>query len=280
VSKKSGKIIFLILLFIAGAVLVYYSNIALQEQNARHAAEEKLKAEELAQKEAEKKALEEKEKVYLLGKFEPSKREDFAPVPSQYNFAGYKIYLRKETLAAFIKMAEAAKKENVDLLLVSADRNFAYQKDIWDKKWEGITLVDGKKLPESIPNGLERFKKILEYSAVPSTSRHHWGTDIDINMTVPYYFQTEAGKKVYAWLVKNAASFGFCQPYTEKGPARPTGYNEEKWHWSYLPLAKDFTQRYKTLITAGDIKGFDGDEYVKSINLIDDYVLGINPACL
>ncbi len=270
----------MVLVFIAGTALVYYSNLALREQKAREVAEEKIKAEELARKEAERKAQEEIEKAYLLGKFDPAQREGFVSVPNQYNFAGYKIYLRKETLDAFIKMAETAKKEGVDLQLVSAARNFEYQKDIWDKKWEGITLVDEKKLNESMSDGLERFKKILEYSAVPGMSRHHWGTEIDINMTVPYYFQTEAGKRVYEWLVKNASSFGFCQTYTLKDSLRQTGYNEEKWHWSYLTLAKDFTQRYKTLITNDYIKGFDGDEYVKSLNLINDYVLGINPECL
>lgn len=120
----------------------------------------------------------------------------------------------------------------------------------------------------------------MEYSAVPGTSRHHWGTDIDINNSTPPYFDSEKGELEYAWLVKNAPLFGFCQPYTLKGTARPTGYNEEKWHWSYLPLAKTFTQEYKNLIKDGDIKEFLGDEYVSGQDLINKHVLGINPDCL
>lgn len=279
--KNSTKILLsLILLAVLGAIMFNFYLPAVKERKEKALIAEKALQAELAQKEAERKANEEIEKIYLLGRFAPSQREDFLPVPTKYNMSGYTTYLRKETLDSFIRMAEAAKKENVDLQIVSAVRNFDSQKKIWDDKWNGVTIVDGEKLNVSIPDGVERFKKILEYSSVPSTSRHHWGTDIDINMTVPYYFQTEAGRKVYEWLIKNASTYGFCQTYNEKSPARPTGYNEEKWHWSYLPLAKDFTQKYKTLITDKDIKGFEGDEYVKSMNLINDYVLGINSACL
>ncbi len=218
-------------------------------------------------------------KIYLLGKFEPSTRKDFAAIPAMYNIAGHVMYLRKEALAAFEDMATAALKAKVELNITSATRNFEYQKDLWNKKWEGITFEDGKNLLKSIPDEPERFAKILEYSAVPGASRHHWGTEVDINGVNPNYFETEAGEKVYQWLVANAPSYGFCQPYTKKGQDRPTGYNEEKWHWSYLPISKNLTQEYKRIIKDTDISGFDGDEYVPTFNLIHDYVLDINSAC-
>lgn len=233
--------------------------------------------EQNVQKEAEKIA---QEKIYLTGKFDPAKMENFIDIPTQYSISGYKMYLRKETLDAFEKMVEAALKDKIDLKIASATRNFDYQKNLWNNKWTGFTIVNGQNLEKSATNGLDRFKKILEYSAVPGTSRHHWGTDIDINDANPEYFETEKGEKVYEWLEKNASSFGFCQTYTLKDSAKPTGYNEEKWHWSYLPLARTFTQEYKNLIKNSDISGFDGDEYVASFDLINDYVLSINPDCL
>ncbi|MCX6752199.1 MAG: M15 family metallopeptidase [Candidatus Nomurabacteria bacterium] len=220
------------------------------------------------------------DKIYLTGKFDPSQRNDFSPVPAELNIGGYKMYLRKETLDAFLKMEEAAEKDNVDLKIASATRNFDYQKKLWNDKWTGVKIVDGKSLLKSIPDELERFKKILEYSAVPGASRHHWGTDFDINDATPEYFETEKGEKVYDWLVENAPSFGFCQPYNVKESERATGYNEEKWHWSYALLSKNFTEEYRNLIKNADIKGFDGDEYVPSFDLINDYVLAINPDCL
>jgi len=215
-----------------------------------------------------------------MGKFNPTEREDFILIPSKYTTVENKMYLRKETLNAFLNMQAAADKDEIDLKIASATRNFDYQKNIWNNKWTGVTLVDGKNLSKSIPDGLNRFKKILEYSAVPGTSRHHWGTDIDVNDANPAYFKTEKGEKVYDWLVKNAPLFGFCQPYNSKVTNRLVGYNEEKWHWSYLPLSKTFTEEYKNSIIDTDIKDFDGDEYVSNLNLINDYVLGINPACL
>lgn len=220
-----------------------------------------------------------KEKIYLMGKFDPSTQENFAAVPAKYSISGYKMYLREETLDAFLKMQNAADKDNIDLKIASATRNFDYQKNLWNNKWTGVVLVGGKNLAKIIPDGMERFKKILEYSAVPGTSRHHWGTDIDINNANPEYFETKQGEKVYDWMIKNAWAFGFCQPYTVKSTARPEGYNEEKWHWSYLPLSKTFTQEYKNLITDADIVGFDGDQYVTGQNLINNHVLSINPNC-
>ena len=228
----------------------------------------------------EQKEKEERLKNYLMGNFDPSKRKDFAPVPAELNLTGNTIYLRKETLQAFIAMERAAKNDGISLKLASATRNFDYQKMIWNRKWIGATLVDGKDLSVSFPNREERFNKILEYSAVPGTSRHHWGTDIDINDANPAYFNRESGKRVYEWLTKNAPSFGFCQPYNATDDLRSTGYNEEKWHWSYLPLAREFTREYGSIINEEDIKGFYGDETAKTHNLIKDYVLGINPDCL
>ncbi len=222
-----------------------------------------------------------KEKDYLMGKFDQTQRADFVLIPKQYSTVPLNdMYLRKEALSAFIKMAEAANKDKINLKIASATRNFEYQKDIWNNKWSGITFVDGKSLFKNTPDELERFKKILEYSAVPGTSRHHWGGDIDINDSTPEYFKTSEGKSVYLWLTKNAPSYGFCQPYTLKGTTRPTGYNEEKWHWSYLPLAKTFTEQYKDLIIEKDINNFLGDENVSGEDLINDYVLGINPDCI
>jgi len=215
--------------------------------------------------------------TYLMGKFDPAKEKDFILIPGNYLVAKNTLYLRKETLDAFIKMRTNALKDGVTLNIVSATRNFTSQKSIWENKWTGKTIVAGENLKTKYPDGNDRFKKILEFSSVPSTSRHHWGTDMDINSVDPSYFNTVKGQKEYDWLAKNAKDYGFCQPYSAD---RKTGYNEEKWHWSYVPLSKDFTNEYKKLINLKDIKGFLGDTYVKQNDVINNYVLGINPDCL
>jgi LAS superfamily LD-carboxypeptidase LdcB len=266
-----GIVFILFLIPVIGSSLLDLQQKKVNEEN------EIIKQEILAEQKVEQAA---EEKIYLLGQFDPSQNADFAVVPAPYGISGYQMYLRKEALDGFLEMASAAEKDGVELKIASATRNFDYQKDLWNKKWEGATLVDGKNLAETIPDGLSRFKKILEYSAAPGTSRHHWGTEIDINAATPEYFETKQGEKVYDWLLKNAWEYGFCQPYTTKGTERTTGYSEEKWHWSYLPLSKTFTEEYKNLITDADITGFDGDQYAAQLDLINTYVLSINPDCL
>src|SRR3989338_6163982 len=207
-------------------------------------------------------------KTYLTGRFDPATHEDFVAVPKRYSLGPNMMYLRKETYDAFLKMREEAVKSGITLNLASATRNFDYQKGIWETKWLNTYA--------NTADPMERFEKILEYSAAPGTSRHHFGTDIDINGADPAYFETEEGAKVYEWLTENAPLFGFCQTYNEKGAGRTTGHSEEKWHWSYTPLARNFTQEYKRLVKNEDIKGFLGNEYVQNLNLINDYVLSIN----
>lgn len=207
-------------------------------------------------------------KNYVLGKFDYTKHPDFIVVPK--SLSSKKIYLRKDVFDMFQKMAEKAMKEKVSLKIVSGTRNFSHQKRIWNWKWNDKY----KTVPIS-----ERAKKILEYSSMPTTSRHHWGTDIDINNLNNSYFTKGKGKKEYNWLIKNAHKFGFYQVYTSKENGR-TGYNEEKWHWSYVPLSSIYLKYYNEHITYKDIKGFKGDDFVKKIDMIPNYVNGINPEIL
>ncbi|MEX2028901.1 MAG: M15 family metallopeptidase [Candidatus Paceibacterota bacterium] len=239
-----------------------------KENEERH---QKLLEEKLAQRAIEEqKRVELEQKNYLMGKFDPAERADFVLIPTEYTLGPQKMYLRREAFDAYLHMQSVASAEAVELKIVSATRNFDYQKEIWEKKWSNFPIADE----------IERLEKILEYSAAPGTSRHHWGTEIDINTATSSYFDTEKGKKEYEWMTKNAPLFGFCQTYNLKGTSRITGYSEEKWHWSYLPLARNFTEQYKNLIKDEDIQGFLGSEYVPHLNLIQNYVLAINPDCI
>lgn len=206
-------------------------------------------------------------KNYVLGKFDYKKNKDFNKVPPE--FSSKEVFIRKEVLHAFIKLHTAAKKDTISFKIVSGTRNFSHQKGIWNRKWQKYANL----------NPLERAKKILEYSSMPTTSRHHWGTDIDINNLNSSYFKKGKGKKEYDWLVKNAHKFGFYQVYTSKENGR-TGYNEEEWHWSYAPLATLFLNYYNTKITSEDIIGFKGNALAKELRIIKNYVNGINPELL
>ena len=216
---------------------------------------------------------------YLMGKFDPKEHDDFIKVAQKYASRA-DFLLREDTYTAFQKMFEAAKKEGIHLKIISATRPFAHQKRIWEAKWNGDRKVDGQDISKTIKNPTQRALKILEYSSMPGTSRHHWGTDIDINALTNDYFEKGKGLKEYEWLSKNAQKFGFCQPYSPKGKDRPDGYNEEKWHWSFLPVAKKLTDQYKLRVEDESISGFDGSETASEIKVIEKYVLGINTECL
>ncbi len=217
---------------------------------------------------------------YLMGKFEPSHDSRFVLISQEHLKRKMTIYMREEAYNAFIEMSNSAKKDGVDLKILSATRTFHNQKGIWEQKWNGERAVDGKFLKNpKIPPPIERAKLIMQWSAMPGTSRHHWGTDIDLNELSNTYFETGEGKKVYNWLVNNAHHFEFCQVYTMKGEKRMYGYEEEKWHWSYKPLAQKFLTAYKTKITNKDIAGFSGAETADTLKILQHYVLGVDSTC-
>lgn len=205
---------------------------------------------------------------HLLGKFDYRKDSGFIAVESKY--CSKPMYLQKETFQKFKEMHEAAKKDGVTLIIISGTRNFIEQKGIWEGKWvKFITSMDS----------LTAAKKILLYSSMPTTSRHHWGTDIDINSLDNHYFTSGKGLKEYEWLKKNASKFGFCQVYTDKTASKRTGYEMEKWHWSYLPISSQYLKKYNELVSYKDITGFTGSYLAPKLRAIEDYVNGIEAIC-
>lgn len=216
---------------------------------------------------------------YCMGKFEPKTHADFVAIPIKYaDREG--MYMRADAYEAFEKMYGEAIKEGIKFQIRSAARNFDYQKGIWERKWTGTTkLSDGTDVSKDISEPIKKALKILEYSSMPGTSRHHWGTDIDLNSFNNEYFEKGEGKKMYDWLVSNGAAYGFCQPYTPKGPQRPDGYNEEKWHWSYQPVSQGITEYAEKNMRNEMISGFLGSETAPEIDVVTKYILGINQGC-
>lgn len=216
---------------------------------------------------------------YLIGDIDPAKDPMFAKIPEKY-LGGSRVWGHKDAVAAFVRMAEDAEANGYKLKAVSAFRSFSDQKQIWEDKWNGKTIVGGKKLNVSTPDPKARALKILEFSSMPATSRHHWGTDFDINSVSPAYFNTKDGKRIYDWLTSHAPQYGFCQVYSPKGAGgRATGYEEEKWHWSYMPVASWYLKQYPVDVGYEHIKGFDGSTAAKDIDVIRTYVQSINPEC-
>lgn len=205
-------------------------------------------------------------KEFLLGKFDFKKDDRFILIDRKWG--NKDIYVQKQTYKAFIKMAGAAKKDGVYLKIVSGTRSFEEQKVIWEKKWNHYQNVYN--------DDIEITLNILKFSSMPGTSRHHWGTDIDINSVKEEYFEKEEGIKIYEWLVKNAPKYGFCQVYTNKKYTQRDGLEEEKWHWSYMALSGVYLESYIKKINYSDITGFLGSETAEDIDIIKKYVEGVD----
>jgi D-alanyl-D-alanine carboxypeptidase len=213
---------------------------------------------------------------FLLGRYDPSTHPDFIVIEPKYaDKEG--MMLQKKAYQAFLQLADAGEKAGHSFCILSATRNFSYQKYIWENKWYGFFPINGNvDACTAYPDELERAKKIMEYSAMPGTSRHHWGTDIDINELENEYFETGDGAAWYQWMKENAHKFGFYQPYSA---GRTIGYKEEKWHWTYLPLSKQYTQQIQQIITDEMINGFAGSEYSDQLDIVERYILGIADEC-
>ncbi|MBK8620850.1 MAG: M15 family metallopeptidase [Saprospiraceae bacterium] len=217
---------------------------------------------------------------YVTGKFDPAGHPEFMLIPEVYADQNGR-YIRKDVFEAYKKMYAAAKKEGIHLVIISATRNFEAQKKIWEDKWFGRRLLEGGiNALTDISDDSARARKILEYSSMPGTSRHHWGTDIDLNALQNDYFAKGEGKKIYQWLEINAADFGFCQTYTSFGIGRKSGYQEEKWHWSFTPVSRPLTEWAEKHFKDSMISGFAGSHTAISLNIVEKYVLGINQQCL
>ncbi len=215
------------------------------------------------------------DKQLLLGKANARANPLFVLASTQHA-KSENIYLLAEVYEAFKKMYSAAQSDGVRLIIISGFRDFDHQVRIWNNKWNGIQMLEGNIRATDIDNKLERTIEILKYSAMPGTSRHHWGTDIDLNSLSNSYFKRGHGLKVYKWLLENAAKFGFHQPYTELATSRNSGHAQENWHWTYLPVSKKYLNAFRNVITLEDLSGFEGDDLVKEVNVIRNYVLQIN----
>ncbi|WP_442915971.1 M15 family metallopeptidase [Leptospira sp. GIMC2001] len=213
---------------------------------------------------------------FLQGKFESKNtlREFQNPGDTRIHGLIPEVYNKWiEMLTAFEKEKSPNYKQT--MFIVSSFRNYKHQKAIWESKYTG-----SKPMREPIKGKTpkEIIDLILEFSSAPGTSRHHWGTDFDINSLDNGYFEKGGkGYELYSWMTKNASRFGFCQPYNSLSLRNGVGYHEEKWHWSYRPLASElrnlWIQEFKSgNIKMSDYKGSDvlGDralDYVSSVAL-------------
>ena len=172
--------------------------------------------------------------------------------------------LQKEAFEAFNTMKTAALLDGIAIEIVSSYRSFEHQNRIWERKYKAF--ISKGLSPE------QALAKIIEYSTLPGTSRHHWGTDIDIidaNVKVPKDVLIEENYQnngVYTslkkWMDLNSEKFGFYLVYTNTYSRK--GFRYEPWHYSYKKIAVPMLQEFLKI---------DLLQFFKTINLMGKYYI-------
>ncbi|NNJ88687.1 MAG: M15 family metallopeptidase [Eudoraea sp.] len=199
---------------------------------------------------------------------------------------GEGINLRKEAHDAFVEMKKAAYQDGISIEIVSSYRSFDRQLAIYERKYLQYTEDDGM-------DPLAAIDKIIEYSTIPGTSRHHWGTDIDIidsskntegDVLVASKFE-EGGPfaDLKVWMEEHASEYGFYLVYTNESKRR--GFKYEPWHYSYAPLSVPMLEifRRKNILQLLVEEDFIGSEFLTTgfiKTYIRDNILDINRVLL
>ncbi|MDI7267599.1 MAG: M15 family metallopeptidase [Myxococcota bacterium] len=248
---------------------------------------------------------------HLLGVRRPRLR------PTRWSVAD----LLPEASGALEAMTRAAFRDGVDVCARGGHRTFGTQRNIWNRKYRGddpVFFPDGstRKLDSREPEAA-RVATILHYVAFPGTSRHHWGTDVDISQTFGHHcagviierFGGSAGGRsappgeapevappagrsaaasrrpaacleAHRWLLEHAAGYGFHLVYDrDRG-----GFAPEPWHWSYLSHAIPALARFIEQVTPDHLRGRNVAAESLVLDRFDDYrlrhMLGIHPAAV
>tara|TARA_Y100000996_G_C22467289_1_gene620619 strand:- start:10 stop:738 length:729 start_codon:yes stop_codon:yes gene_type:complete len=193
---------------------------------------------------------------------------------------GYKLL--SEVSEAYLKMKDAAKIDNINLKIVSSYRSFNHQKKIWNRKFSNFT--------NSGLSGQKAINKIIEYSTVPGSSRHHWGTEIDIiennhnikgDVLLPKLFHDSGPfEKMRVWMEENSEKYGFYKVYTNDKFRK--GFLYEPWHYSYKKISIPYYKNYlkiDLLEILKEEKDLLGKKYLNKFFMkkyIDENIKGIS----
>ena len=167
----------------------------------------------------------------------------------------FKVKLHPLVIQPLENLYLSASAAGFQLAVASGYRNFARQLHIWNQKAMGLRPVlddRGAPLDMSQLTDDKKMFSILRWSALPGTSRHHWGTDFDVydlsRISVDYQVQLTLDETegdgpfadFHDWLTQALSSTAFFRPYaSDRGGVAP-----EPWHLSYAPLATTFARQF------------------------------------
>ncbi len=181
--------------------------------------------------------------------------------------------LRKRAAEAFADMQSAAAKQGITIYSQSSFRDYNHQNRIWVRKFE--------RYRNQGLSGMAIIEKIIRYSTIPGTSRHHWGTDLDVvdhakprqsdPLLARHFNAGGVFEELGEWLRKNAVSYGFYEVYTND-PVRK-GFAYEPWHLSFAEMAKPMLKDFLNIDLKKELQVSKllGSEYFTD-SFVDRYI--------
>lgn len=139
--------------------------------------------------------------------------------PKYSNYVGLKFDSR--AIDALNSMCEAAEKDGVSLLVISAYRSIDRQTELFNNKVNNLKK-DGYNEEDAIATA-------ATVVARPGTSEHNLGLAVDFNTDQEWFENT----KEFKWLRENAAEYGFVLRYP-KDKYSITKIIYEPWHYRYV----------------------------------------------
>lgn len=118
---------------------------------------------------------------------------------------------------AFEKLHKEAKKDNMNIIVMSSYRSYEYQETLYNN----YVKKDGKENADT-------------YSARPGFSEHQTGLAVDVYNQKTSYTEFENTKE-FTWMQNNAYKYGFILRFP-KDKENETGYQYESWHYRYVGI--------------------------------------------
>ncbi len=127
------------------------------------------------------------------------------------------LWLRLDAARSWLRLREAAMRDDVVLEAISGYRSHDYQLGIFKRKLaRGLAIDD-----------------ILAVNAAPGFSEHHGGLALDIGAPdEPPAEESFERTTAFDWLQANAGGHGFAMSYPRDNPHC---IDYEPWHWCYQP---------------------------------------------
>lgn len=152
---------------------------------------------------------------YLPASYEP---DDLCKISIPVSSEDETYLLRKEAADALQQMYEDAKKEGLEIAVVSAYRSYEDQKEIYDYYFSKYDELTASRLV-----------------SIPGCSEHQLGLSVDLTSKDiigdedSFFVDTPE----YRWVIKHAHEYGFILRYLDDKTSI-TGTTNEPWHFRYV----------------------------------------------